>query len=154
MIANVLGKSKPYLNSGNIHQRVGGEKSAYPTGKRLCGNAQEAARGNAPLSKSTGKTLRFDYNSHAGCHSSDCRHVLEQMKTTWIHRAGLMQLARRGGLPVNPIIGTVKGVVIYKIYERRIQVMSMVMILILNLRTMANASIRRSHLRILTKCDV
>ena len=46
-----------------------------------------------------------DYNSHAGFHSSERRHVCEQMKATGIHWAVLMQLASRGGLSGHPIIG-------------------------------------------------
>ena len=105
MISNALGESQPDAEPDlKKHVRAGCGESAYHTGKRLRANEQDAARKNAPVSKSTGGTLCWDYNPHAWCHSTDCRHVREQMKDTGIHWAVLMQLDRRGGLPGHPII--------------------------------------------------
>ena len=58
--------------------------------------------------------LCWDYNLHAGCHSSsDCRRNLERMESTGVHWGIPMQLARRGGLSGNPITqpGNIDGYV-------------------------------------------
>ena len=58
MITHALGKSKAETDhESRKGVRAGGGKPAYPTGKRLRANEQDAARKNAPVSKSTGKPL-------------------------------------------------------------------------------------------------
>ena len=61
MIASALGKTPATNNDGNDNpcNRAGSDKpkAAYPAGRRLRPNEQEAAGGNAPCSKSTGKPL-------------------------------------------------------------------------------------------------
>ena len=79
MIANALGKGQVGNNEKGT-RAAGGEKhkAAYPSGKRLRPNEQDAARKNAPCSKALGKPLCWGYNSHAGCHNADCKHIREK----------------------------------------------------------------------------
>ena len=58
MTTHALGKTKNGPDSEpQGRARAGGEKSAYPAGKRLRANRQDAARKNAPVSKPSGKPL-------------------------------------------------------------------------------------------------
>ena len=108
MIASALGKNPPGITDKNDKgTRAAGKeegKAAYPAGKRLRPNELDAARKNDPCSKSSGKPLCWDYNSRAGCHSTECKRIHGKMKQSGVHWGVLMQLARRGGLSGLPII--------------------------------------------------
>ena len=74
---------------------------------------------NAPCIKPTGKHLRWGYNSNAGCHNTERRHVRGEMKQTGIRWEVTMQRARRGGVSVLPIFRG-KLMVTYRLVAIRI----------------------------------
>ena len=85
-------ETKPELEMGTRSQRLRTlpGKDYDRTHKRLLENAH--------YSKSNGKEICWDCNSHDGCHIKDCKQVRGKMRQTGIQWGVLMQLARRGGM--------------------------------------------------------
>ena len=108
-IASAMGEHKPDFNSDGKKNRRdvwGKDKAAHPPGEILRANEQDAARVNAPSSKSPGGgvPLFFDYSSQDGRRSNECRNPHARLKSTGIRCVSIMKIARRGGFFGHPVI--------------------------------------------------